>query len=354
MSRDGHSSPAPGGGAAGNNASVSSELEARASALLHAHGTPGVAVGVVEGGERTIVTAGSRGRDRGPVEDDTIFAAASLTKPLFAAGVMTLVDDGALDLDRPLDEYLRTPYLPDDEHVGTITARMVLSHTTGFPNWRAGSDAHSHPADAALRLRWEPGTRWGYSGEGFSYLQAVVEELSDGPVGAHLSNAVLRPLGMTESSFALAPDEPRLARGHTETGEEHAPFRPPAAKAAAGGLFTTAPDYLRFVEHCLANEHRMFVPQVRIDEELAWGLGWGLEIGGDDTFAWQWGNDPGYKSFVIGSPSQRAAVVVFTNGDRGAEVYAELVRELLPGPHPSLDATHRPAWVRSWQAGSAS
>ena len=71
---------------------------------------------------------------------------------------------------------------------------------------------------------------------------------------------------------------------------------------------------------------------------------------GEEIAVWQWGNDPGYKNFVIGRPGQRVGVVVFTNGDRGAELYADVVRELLPGPHPSLEANHRPAWRRGWQA----
>src|SRR3954469_18192803 len=120
------------------------DLEAMVSELLAEHETPGAAVGLVDVSHRTVVTAGVRGADRGPVEQDTIFAAASLTKPVFAAGVMTLVDDGLLELDRPLSEYVSEPYLPDDDRAASITARMVLSHTTGFPNWREGSNDRVH------------------------------------------------------------------------------------------------------------------------------------------------------------------------------------------------------------------
>ena len=122
------------------------DLAAVVSALLAECETPGAAIGFVDGTERTIVAAGERGAGRGPVEDDTLFAAASLTKPVFAAGVMALVDDGVLELDRPLSEYLPEPYLPEDHRAASITARMVLSHTTGFPNWREGSDDRVHPS----------------------------------------------------------------------------------------------------------------------------------------------------------------------------------------------------------------
>jgi CubicO group peptidase (beta-lactamase class C family) len=326
------------------------DLDAMVSELLADHESLGAAVGWVDAGERTIATAGTRGADRGPVEHDTIFAAASLTKPVFAAGVMALVDDGVLELDRPLSEYLSEPYLTEDDRVASITSRMVLSHTTGFPNWREGSDDRVHPSHGALRLRWPPGTRWGYSGEGFSYLQEVVEQLCAAPIAEYLADVVLRPLGMIDSSFAWPDaDEPRLAIGHDESGAARPLFRPPKAKAAAGGMFTTAPDYLRFLDHCLVYEQRMFVQHAHIDEELAWGLGWGIE-NGEANAVWQWGDDPGYKNFVIGRPTQEVGLVVFTNGDRGADVYTALVRKLLPGPHPSLEAWHRPAWLRGWQA----
>ena len=325
------------------------DLEAMLSELLTEHETPGAAVGFVDAGEHTIMTAGSRGADRGSVEHDTIFAAASLTKPVFAAGVMTLVDEGALELDRPLSQYLPEPYLADDARTASITARMVLSHTTGLPNWREGSDDRVHPAGGALHVRWPPGTRWGYSGEGFAYLQKVVEHLCGAPVADWLADVVFGPLGMSDSTLAWpAADEPRLAIGHDESGAPRALFRPPEAKAAAGGLFTTAPDYVRFLGHCLARGQAMFVPQAPIDQKLAWGLGWGIEIG-EDNAVWQWGDDPGYKNFVIGRPADDVGLVVFTNGDRGAEVYAAVVRELLPGPHPSLEAWNRPGWVRGWQ-----
>jgi CubicO group peptidase (beta-lactamase class C family) len=326
-----------------------SELAAWLSVQLAQTLTPGVAIGLLRGAEQSVVTVGSRGEGSGPVGEDTLFAAASLTKPVFAAGVMALTDDGILELDVPLSEYLAEPYVHSDERAVSITARMVLSHTTGLPNWRQGSNDRVHPKDGALRLRWPPGSRWGYSGEGFSYLQQVVEHLVDAPIAEYMAVALLQPLGMTSSTFTWpAVDDPRLAVGHTDTGEAMPRFRPPFEKASAGGLYTTASDYLRFLKHCLVHEQRMFVPQAHIDDELGWALGWGIELG-EDNAVWQWGNDPGYKNFVLGTPAEHSGIVVFTNGERGAEVYSKVVREVLPGNHPSLDANRRPGWQRSWQ-----
>ena len=145
------------------------DLEPLIAELLDQHGVPGAVVGVVDAnGVARVVTGGTRGDGRGSVHDDTVFAAASLTKPVFASGVMALVDAGQLDLDRPLSDYT-APDVAGDDRAASITARMVLSHTTGFPNWRQ---------DGPLFLRWSPGTRWGYSGEGYAYLHQVVEHLA--------------------------------------------------------------------------------------------------------------------------------------------------------------------------------
>jgi CubicO group peptidase (beta-lactamase class C family) len=319
------------------------DLDATVAESLERHGVPGAAVGVVDAhGVARVVTAGTRGDGRGPVDDSTVFAAASLSKPVFASGVMALVNAGVLELDRPLSEYVTEPYLAEDERAAAITARMVLSHTTGFPNWRH---------DGPLFLRWPPGTRWGYSGEGYSYLQQVVEHLVGVGIDRYLADSVLRPLGMHDSSFVWpAMDEPRLALGHSRDGQPRPPFRPPRAKAAAGGLFTTAPDYLRFLVHSLTHNQPMFEAQAKIDDELAWGLGWGIEHGPGGRTIWQWGNDPGYKNFVIGRPTDRQGVVVFTNGDHGASVYTEVVGQLLPGPHPSLERRHRLGWMMAMAA----
>jgi CubicO group peptidase (beta-lactamase class C family) len=271
------------------------------------------------------------------VDDDTVFAAASLSKPVFASGVMALVEAGALELDRPLTDYVAESYLADDERAASITARMVLSHTTGFPNWRE---------DGPLFLRWSPGTRWGYSGEGYAYLQQVVEQLAGARLDRYLADAVLGPLAMDDSSFVWRDErEARVAVGHDRDGRPQPRSGASEAKAAAGGMYTTAPDYLRFLIHSLACAHHMFEPQVRVDDELAWGLGWGIEESGGGRAVWQWGNDPGYKNFVIGRPADGQGVVVLTNGDRGALVYRDVVRRLLPGSHPSLETRHRPRWL---------
>ena len=140
------------------------------------HHVPGVAIVGIENRhiawERQygVRTAGKPDEVRG----DTVFEAASMSKPLAAYAALKLAEQGKLDLDRPLYEYLHEPYLKDEPLHRKITARMVMSHTTGFPNWRPGGWLGSEP----LTVDFEPGTKSGYSGEGFLYLQRVLGHTS--------------------------------------------------------------------------------------------------------------------------------------------------------------------------------
>ncbi len=131
-----------------------------------------------------------------PVEADTVFQAASLSKPVFAYAVLKLAEQGKLDLDTSLTIYLPDPYVPDDPLLDRITARHVLSHTTGWPNWRTEGQP--------LRRERAPGEVFGYSGEGYNYLQRVIECLVGQPLDAYMTKTLLDPLGMTHSSYAWA------------------------------------------------------------------------------------------------------------------------------------------------------
>lgn len=127
-----------------------------------------------------------------PVTAETVFEAASLSKPVFAYGVLKLIDQGKLGLDVPLTTYLPKPYIDGDERLNKITARIVLSHRTGFPNWRG---------KPSLKICFTPGERFSYSGEGYIYLQRVVEHITGKPLNEYITEAVFTPLGMANSSY---------------------------------------------------------------------------------------------------------------------------------------------------------
>lgn len=134
-----------------------------------------------------------------PVSRHTLFQAASLSKPAFAYVVLKLAEQGRFDLDRPLARYLRPDDFPAHRWIDLITARHVLMHTSGLPNWRDGVGGDLTPA-------FEPGTDWRYSGEGFVWLQRVIEsELGTG-LAAFMRERLLDPAGMTRSTYGWTPE----------------------------------------------------------------------------------------------------------------------------------------------------
>jgi CubicO group peptidase (beta-lactamase class C family) len=336
--------------------SIETRLDAALPCLLDKYDVPGAAVVFVRNGE--IILSKNWGKRRAdknaPIDDQTIFPAASLTKPVFAYGALMLVRDGKLDLDRSLSDYLDEPYIEDDERLKKITARMVLCHTSGFPNWRPGYWTGS---PKPLKILFEPGTNFKYSGEGYNYLQRVVEKITGRPLDIYMKDAVLDPLDMQDSYFvwdeamASVIVTPHGRWGQTADKYQWRPHKP----MAAGTLFTTIEDYARFLSAMLDNAdqakptssftqklsakdlEKMLESQIEIDKPLAWSLGWGLEKKGDDWFFWQWGDNPGIKHFAAGSRSRKLAVVVFTNGQNGKNVYQPIIEAVLGMKLNALD-----------------
>jgi CubicO group peptidase (beta-lactamase class C family) len=138
------------------------------------------------------------------VNDSTIFDAASMSKTVFSFFVMKSVDDGLLDLDTPLYTYMEYPDIAYDNRYKSITARMVLSHTSGFPNWRYLDDRGNYNPKGKLTIKFEPGTKFQYSGEGYEYLAKVIAHLKGvekNELQSVIKNAIFEPLSMKNSSF---------------------------------------------------------------------------------------------------------------------------------------------------------
>jgi CubicO group peptidase (beta-lactamase class C family) len=317
---------------------------------------PGLAIALVRNGE----LAWSHGfgvmnaQTKEPVTDGTVFEAASLSKPVFAYAVLKLLDGGQLDLDAPLTRYLPGNYdVGDDPRLNQITARRVLSHTTGFPNWRQRG--------GALRIYFTPGERFSYSGEGYVYLAKVIEHLTGERFNDFMKRSVFEPLGMTSSSYVWQESYDRLkASRHNSVGQPTRQEKPVESNAAAS-LHTTALDYGRFLAAVLNGTglkketlRQMLTPQVRVGEggmnhtdrppdrlssSLSWGLGWGLQATKDGLSFWHWGDNGDTKAFVEAFVRQKLGVVVFTNSATGLSIMPDIINDSVGGEQPAL------AWI---------
>jgi CubicO group peptidase (beta-lactamase class C family) len=320
---------------------VIANLEAQIPILMQTKLVPGLELAIIRDG--TLLWSRSFGvknrYTKSPVTNDTIFAAASLSKPLFAYAVLKMVERGKLDLDNPLTEYTAKPYISDPK-IKLITARMVLSHTTGFPNWSG---------DEPLKIIFPPGAKFSYSGEGYLYLQKVVEEISQQPLSEYLRSLILIPLEMSNSSLIWLPNyEFTASYGHDRQGKP-VPIGKPKQASAAGSLRTTATDYAKFLVAIMQSGsvdsprltettlNEMLRSQVKINQFLGWGLGWGLEKMGNENFFWHWGDVNTFKCFTLASRNFGTGIVILTNSENGLKTCPGIVSQVIPGKHPAFD-----------------
>lgn len=334
------------------------ELMARAN-------VPGLSIALIEDGKITWVGSfGVKNTKTGDkVDDHTVFQAASLSKVVFAYGVLKLVDEGKLDLDTPLSKYV-PDYVQNDYRVNAITARLVLTHRTGFPNWR--------PDGQPLVIHFKPGDRFSYSGEGFVYLQRAVEKITGMALDTWMRQTVFGPLQMADSSYLWQPKyEAWAASGHSATSKPDEQFKPSAngspingggGPSAASSLLTTARDYATFAIAVMngtglkqATSRAMLTPQSQVDagcsncigrpitkpsELIGWGLGVGIEQTAHGPFFWHWGDNGDFKAFMAGSPGSRRGVVIFTNSSNGMMIIPKIADRALGEPQPAFDWIH--------------
>ena len=258
-----------------------SEWEAFVPSLMSKAHIPGLSIAVIREGR--IVWTGAFGvrnvATGAPCDEETIFEAASLTKPLFAYLTLLYVADGKLDLDTPLINYLPEQVIVDSllkhpldkpgfrrDWFEKITARHVLSHSSGMP--------HGDPIDPVYPLFFEPGSEYRYSADGYYFLQLVLENMASMALEEIARRRVLDPLGMTHSSLVWRDEyEQTAANGHNMFGDPQNHRRWSRAHAGAS-MYTTATDYARFVcavmnKVQLSAEETagMLAPQIGIDDQ---------------------------------------------------------------------------------------
>jgi D-alanyl-D-alanine-carboxypeptidase/D-alanyl-D-alanine-endopeptidase len=290
--------------------------------------------------------------------DSSVMYAASFAKTVFAYITALYVQEGVIDLDKPLQEYLSKP-LPDyvikgwrrgyhdlanDDRYKKITARMCLTHTAGFPNWRW------FEPDKKLKFIYDPGTRYNYSGEGLYLLQFVLEQITDKDYESIVQERVCKPFNMPNTSHVwLTKFEKNTCYGHNEKAEIYELMKWKEA-SASGSMSTTFSDFIRFYTAFINAEgltkstflqttsaqvrirsKQQFGPNSRIDVsdndgiELSYGLGIGVFKTTYGRAFFKEGHDEGWGHYSIAYPDKKIAVVIMTNNDKGESIFKELL-----------------------------
>jgi CubicO group peptidase (beta-lactamase class C family) len=326
----------------------SSELDHFVRAYLDYYKIPGISVAVIKD-SRVVYHRGfgvKNTSSREPVADDTVFEAASMTKPVFAYTVLRLVDRGVLDLDTPLYTYLPYEDIAHDDRYKLITARMVLTHRTGFPNWRSGK----------LDIKFTPGTQVSYSGEGFVYLGKVVEHLTGKKLIDLCREEVFAPLDIENASLVWNDTVARLtATGHG--GRSPFPKGKPREPNTAASLHVDANQYAKFLIAVLQGKglsersaKEMLRPQVKIPDQpgATWGLGIGIEETPVGTNYGHGGRNTGFTSRSLMYKDLGIGFVFLVNNDDASKIDNVLNAYLiagLPGLKIPKDVAHKTARV---------
>lgn len=308
---------------------------------------PGVSVALIE--DRQLIWSRGYGRrcagNEAPVAPETVMEACSMSKPFFAYMFLKLVEQGEFQLDRSLIAYLGADYLEDDIRHRDITASMVLSHTSGLPNWRPNGWRSGGP----ISLGFEPGTKFRYSGEGFLMLQRAVETQLGSGLDEMSRSRLIEPLGLSHTRFIW--DERLMSEascGHDKEGQLKNNRNYYESANAAFSLYTSAEDYARFVVEMLRTDRsgeysvsaqgvaKMLTPfSYREDQNADWGLGWGLrrsEPGDDGISAPQvvyhsGSNGSGFRCYSEFQPQQGEGLVIMTNAVGGKQLWNAAIKQ---------------------------
>lgn len=293
-----------------------------------------------------------------------VFYGASLSKSVFGYLIANLVNDGMIDLDKPLQSYLGTPIpelyfeeewkgyknLKDDKRYEQITARMCLSHTTGFPNWRWMSRIGEFQPEGKIQIYTDPGTEYSYSGEGIRLLQVVIEKITGRGLEEMAREIVFDPLQMNMTSYVWQQGfENNYCLGHTKNQETIEKDTEDEA-GAAGSMETTPVDYSKFLEHILSLTSQgssitemMFSTNIEIKSKkqfgpqalettsnnktvgLNYGLGWGLLNTPHGKGVFKEGHGEGFQHYSILFPEKHIGVLLISNSDNAESIFKELL-----------------------------
>jgi len=263
---------------------------------------------------------------------NTIWNVASLTKPVTAIVALKLVSAGKWNLDEPLYKYWTDPDIANDPNTKLLTTRIILSHKTGFPNWRFMNES------GKLDFKFKPGTKYQYSGEGLEYLRRALEKKFHKTLDQLANELIFQPLKMTDTQMIWDDkvDLSRYAINYDNKGNAYEPTKNKTANAA-DDLLTTIKDYGTFLCSVMNSDglskkvfDDMTSHQVETKKNKYFGLGFEIyDLGNNDYALSHGGADKGVQTIVILLPKTKQGLIIFTNVDDGYKVYEKLVNHYL-------------------------
>jgi len=341
-----------------SQAALAQQTSAALTALLTRYNVPGMQLIYTKGATATAYNLGVRQAGTSqPVTAATTFEAASLGKEMLAYIALRLHDRNLLDLDKPLLQYCAYPRLRGQPRAARITARMVLAHTAGLPNW-AENPTNPEWKSSALTVKYAPDSCWNYSGEGYVFLQTALQHLTGKSLEALAQAEIFTPLGLKHSSFEWhSAFAATASAGHDASGQP-LPIDQFAEPNAGFSLYSTAADYNRFLLAFAQGQglkpatarllrtpataaNRCGQPASPADPYIAWACGVGLATTSQGLAQWQWGDNGNFKGFFMTLPGKQESLLLFTNSANGPLLVEELLQRFFgPGQY----------WATQWLA----
>ena len=330
-------------------ADARAQIDTHVAEWLKESDVPSVAVAYIKDGKVAWTAVYGEQSPGVTATEKTLYNMASLTKPVTAETVLRLASAGKLSLDERMAPYWVDPDIKDDPWTSLLTPRLCLSHQTGFANWR-------RMTGGVLKMRWQPGTQTGYSGEGYNYVGRFTEKKIGKRFDALAQEMVFNPIGMRDTSYTAQEwYSGRLAVPRGPKGET--PINP-VAKTWNGAdlLRTTIADYAKFVVSVMHNDgltKEIAAERATMTRDLVkpnelekackaagepgrctvtagMGLGWEVDTVNGEKILNHDGSDWGVRTLAMFVPSKGIGVVVFTNGENGKEVIRKVVEVLYP------------------------
>lgn len=338
--------------------SLEAELDVLVPKLLKEQSVAGVSIAVVQGGKIILARGyGLSNKNRGtPVKLETRFQVGSLSKTLTAWGVMKLVERGLIELDAPIDRYLKRWHLPkSDFDNNKVTVRRLLSHTSGLSVYPASASINLYiPGEkmpsleeslsrswgryGTLRVVAEPNTHFEYNNGNYIVLQLMIEDVTGKPFADYMQETLFKPLGMSNTGYEWTSElQSVVATPYGPNGEAWAHYQ--GVGQGSGGAYTTASDLARFAAAAMPEAkgsavgrgvlkgetvRQMLVPSDNTNG--SYGFGYKMfPVSKEVQLISHDGANEGWRAMFLMHPQKGEGIVILTNSDIGGKIIGPIV-----------------------------